>query len=244
MPRLPAPVRSRRADERRYLAALRQLLDPALIGLLQRLAQVGAYSEALRVLDGDLPENIPGLVPLVQDQLESIDRYHRWRTVAALGRALGVDIRPFLAQATISAFMRGRVEENVSLIRTIEPRLRAALRNDILRLQAEAPFDRAALRRVLSRDYRVAGYNLRRITRDQNNKLIGQLTEIRQQQLGISSYVWRTSEDERVRPTHVAKNGRRFRWDEPPADTGHPGQDIQCRCVAQAILPAQLPVTR
>ena len=47
---------------------------------------------------------------------------------------------------------------------------------------------------------------------------------------------WLTSDDERVRPSHREKVGKFFRWDDPPADTGHPGADIQCRCVAIAAL--------
>ena len=38
-----------------------------------------------------------------------------------------------------------------------------------------------------------------------------------------------------VRPTHVANSGIVFAWDAPPA-TGHPGEDIQCQCVAIAVI--------
>jgi len=181
---------------------------------------------------------MPELIPLVREQMERIDAYHRRRTMAVFSRALGVDIRPVLVEAAVRPFIEARIRENVALIRTIEPRYHDSLWRDIIQIQAEAPFDRAALSRVLARDYRSAGWNLRRLTRDQNNKMVGQLTEVRQWQLGVREYVWRTSEDERVRPTHVEKNGRRFEWGSPPPDTGHPGYDILCRCVAQAVLPA------
>lgn len=234
----PPPVRPRRADERRYLRALRDLLDPSLIALRDRLISAGGYVEAMRIL-ADTPvtddEKIPGLA---REEIENIDAYHRRRTILTLGRAMSVDIRPLLSRAAILPFIERGIVENVALIRTIEPRYHEALRRDILRLQGEMPFDRQALSRALARDYRAAGYNMRRLARDQNNKMIGQLTEIRQRQVGVTEYIWRTSQDERVRPEHAAKNGRKFRWDTPPPDTGHPGQDIQCRCVAQAVLPA------
>ncbi len=44
-------------------------------------------------------------------------------------------------------------------------------------------------------------------------------------------YIWRTSGDEKVRPSHAANNGKIFAWKNPPA-TGHPGQDYNCRCWA------------
>lgn len=76
----------------------------------------------------------------------------------------------------------------------------------------------------------------RLIARDQVNKLNGQLTELRQNELGVTRYVWRTSLDERVRDSHKSKEGKIFEWSNPPSDTGNPGEDIQCRCWAEPVL--------
>lgn len=45
-------------------------------------------------------------------------------------------------------------------------------------------------------------------------------------------YIWRTSGDDKVRPSHAINNGRIFSWDNPP-ETGHPGEDYNCRCWAE-----------
>ena len=45
-------------------------------------------------------------------------------------------------------------------------------------------------------------------------------------------YIWRTSGDEKVRSSHAANNGKIFAWDNPP-ETGHPGEDYNCRCWAE-----------
>jgi SPP1 gp7 family putative phage head morphogenesis protein len=74
------------------------------------------------------------------------------------------------------------------------------------------------------------------IARDQISKLNGQLTQTRQRGLGISRYIWATSNDERVRDSHRDKEGKIYSWDDPPADTGHPGEDFQCRCTAIPYL--------
>ena len=74
------------------------------------------------------------------------------------------------------------------------------------------------------------------IARDQVSKLNGNLTRERQTDLGVSGYIWRTVGDERVRDTHEDNDGELFSWDSPPA-TGHPGEDIQCRCWAEPVLP-------
>jgi SPP1 gp7 family putative phage head morphogenesis protein len=73
------------------------------------------------------------------------------------------------------------------------------------------------------------------IARDQTLKLNGAITEIRQTNAGVDSYIWSTSLDERVREEHVALEGQTFSWDSPP-EVGHPGEDYQCRCVALPVI--------
>jgi SPP1 gp7 family putative phage head morphogenesis protein len=80
------------------------------------------------------------------------------------------------------------------------------------------------------------------IARDQTKKLNSSLTKLRQQELGVEEYIWQTSNDERVRPTHKANNGKKFRWDDPPAVTGHPGNDVNCRCIARPVLEGLLDI--
>lgn len=72
------------------------------------------------------------------------------------------------------------------------------------------------------------------IGRDQTNKLNGRLMEADFEAAGQPAYIWRTSRDERVRPTHVALEGTIQSWASPPS-VGHPGQDIQCRCTPAPV---------
>ncbi len=87
------------------------------------------------------------------------------------------------------------------------------------------------------------------IARDQTAKFASDLNRIRQQNVGIESYIWRTSKDARVVGTpgglypkgsrahenHYAREGKEFRWDDPPSD-GNPGIPINCRCTAQPVI--------
>ncbi len=50
-------------------------------------------------------------------------------------------------------------------------------------------------------------------------------------------YIWRTVGDEKVRGNHAQREARIFSWDNPP-DGGHPGEDYNCRCWAEAYYPA------
>lgn len=50
---------------------------------------------------------------------------------------------------------------------------------------------------------------------------------------GIEDYTWQTMEDSRVRPTHAANNGKKFKWNKPNPVTGKPGDQVNCRCYAK-----------
>ncbi len=81
------------------------------------------------------------------------------------------------------------------------------------------------------------------IARDQVLKLNANITQTRHEAAGITQYVWRTSEDERVRPAHRLLDGTRQSYAQPPVvdpkrgRREHPGGDYQCRCTADPIIP-------
>lgn len=88
----------------------------------------------------------------------------------------------------------------------------------------------------IQKSFGITRRRAKNIARDQTAKLNSSLTKLRQQELGVEEYEWQTAGDERVRPTHRANAGKTFRWDDPPAKTGHPGTDVNCRCVAVPVL--------
>jgi len=70
------------------------------------------------------------------------------------------------------------------------------------------------------------------IARDQTLKLNGQLDRYKQTSAGITHFIWRTAKDERVRPEHKAREGKKYAWDNPP-NGELPGQPVRCRCTAE-----------
>lgn len=74
------------------------------------------------------------------------------------------------------------------------------------------------------------------IARDQTLKLNGDVNQIRQTEAGVTEFEWSTSEDERVREEHEALDGQTFTWAEGAPEEGFPGQPVQCRCCAIAVI--------
>ena len=180
------------------------------------------------------------LAALVRPHGRAVLRWNARKYETDLGRALGV-ATPFTAIRTDaidpdleSAALESWTRENVALIqgatREQVDRITAAV------LRAERAGTRAAeLEAEISTILNAGARRARVIARDQILKFNGQLDRLKQTEAGIDGYIWRTSGDERVRPSHRDLNGRRFTWAKPPPE-GAPGQPIQCRCQAEPDL--------
>ena len=99
--------------------------------------------------------------------------------------------------------------------------------------------------------YGVTKSRARTIARTETGKLNGNLTKVRNQELGINTYTWATANDgERVRPSHRELHNLLCRWDDDSvcsrdngktwikrksigAFVGAPGQDVNCRCTSR-----------
>jgi SPP1 gp7 family putative phage head morphogenesis protein len=161
--------------------------------------------------------------------------------------ALGVEVivpEPF-QQAAIDGFVR----ENLNLVQSLQgaqfDRMRAIVSRGI----------QGGLRVESIRDQLIAQLGIDKskaslLARDQTLRLHGELTELRQRNVGIEEYDWDTSGDERVRPRHAELQGTRQSWADPPVvqyatakrpeRRAHPGGDYQCRCQAIPVIPESL----
>lgn len=125
-------------------------------------------------------------------------------------------------------------QQNVQLIKTATESVKAETARVITQNPNLRPKELAAL---LQKQTGAATSRAMLWARDQTTKLHAQVQKERNKTAGIKRYVWRTAGpgDERVRETHEEREGLIFEWDDPP-EGGHPGEDIQCRCVPEPIL--------
>lgn len=157
------------------------------------------------------------------------------RLTVAIKESLKVDITGVLSQpSTIRDAMALAVKANVDLITSIPEQYLDKVEEAVY----EAMANGLRHEEIISEIERIGGVTESRaklIARDQVGKLNSDFSRVRQTDLGIEEYIWSTSGDERVREEHADLDGQTFRWDDPPPD-GHPGEAIQCRCVATPIF--------
>ena len=164
---------------------------------------------------------------------ELTSNFSRKQVGRVLSTMIGIDV--FFNEAWLQDEMKGFVENNVALIKSIPQKYFSEIEG-ITFQGARQGLTINTIKDQIEKRYEVSESKATLIARDQIGKFFGQLNELRQQDVGIDKYVWRTVGDNRVRPSHRDKDGRVFSWNRPPADTGHPGWDYQCRCWAEPYL--------
>lgn len=143
---------------------------------------------------------------------------------------IGVDLTPFYQASDIQLTVDQSIAANVSLIKSIPQQYSDKLEALVLNaLQTGQTNEELALE--IHKLGQSTEYRARLIAADQMGKINSNINKQRQLALGVESYTWQTAKDERVRTDHRNKQGKTFRWDNPPSG-GHPGEPIRCRCVA------------
>ena len=224
--------------ERSYLAQLRRIEHEVARGIREiiipayerRKAQLQdgltldadeASMDALRLLVGAMVRAATAQVTQLL-KLEGMRHTKAWMSAAR--RAFGIDLASVVSEEDLTDFLEVAALRNASLIR--------GLADDILKRVAQetttallAGESVKALQARLRKPLDVS---------DRRARLIRK----RHEEAGVDSYIWRTSQDERVRPRHSRLEGTKYRYGESTgAEEGlPPGQPIQCRCIAQAIV--------
>lgn len=206
---------------------------PVLLAILER---VGIAHETEFIAQG------PGVITqlgtaLNQWQDRQVSRY--------MGDVIGIDprkIRNFLGKRTLAATVNRWATDNVRIIQNVESDLLTQVGDAIADGLVQGQSTEEIAERISERG-RVGRSRARLVARDQLATLNHKVTRTRQETLGITEYRWITSMDERVRPEHAERNQKIFAWSSPPED-GHPGEAINCRCVATPIVPEDLDLFR
>lgn len=126
------------------------------------------------------------------------------------------------------------VNQNIDLIHSIDRRTLESIRYTLSENIIRAVDHKIFVEELTESIMHMADVNEKRaalIACDQVGKLNSQLAQLEQMNQGVDSYIWQTMMDNRVRPEHAARQGKRFYWDDPPSG-GHPGWAIRCRCSA------------
>lgn len=193
--------------------------------------ELGAFAT---MFQNYINNNLPEYNRVVDNVIREEEVRFRSQLIVTVKSNTGIDISPVLRSTDVGPQIEAAVLEHTRLIKGVSDELAKRVATTIIR-EAGRGTRAKDLAKILANDFGFAQKRARLIARDQLGAFTGVMNKVRQQQIGIDKYVWSTSMDERVRPDHAKREGRVFSWENPPSD-GHPGEPINCRCVAQAII--------
>lgn len=192
----------------------------------------------------------PSIKGIAKRWVSLTDERDRRKLEASLAKSLGVSAAAIFDEQPVKDVVELMGAEATHLISTIPEVYHAKVQEAVMQsYQQKALPDGMDLISYIGSIESMTYERAKTIAVDQTNKMHSMVTQARQTALGIEEYIWRTARDQRVvgtpgglypSPTklhgnHYAREGKVFRWDEPP-DDGHPGWAIRCRCYAEPII--------
>lgn len=183
-----------------------------------------SFSQQIKEKISSLAERIAQKI--VDEQKKSSDK----QLAELLRKQTGVDLSGLMKDEDIVEVIKEAIGANVALINSIPQQYLDRVEMAVLNGLQRGDLNKT-LSDELQKIHATTKSRAELIASDQLGKINSRLSQVRQQKLGITHYVWRTSRDERVRHNHRLRDGKLIAWDNPP-DDGHAGQAIRCRCVA------------
>ncbi|WP_162287785.1 minor capsid protein [Indiicoccus explosivorum] len=175
------------------------------------------------------------VVTIATDNLSLINKMNL-KNMKAQGRVAGVE--PVDADGKLADFMELSIQQNVSYITKIKDDFLV----DIERIVLNGVKKGSSMKGIREQLVQQIGFSRTRaefIAVDQMGSIFGQLTAKRHQSMGVKEFIWRDSDDERVRKTHENLDGKTFSYANPPTVGKRkvlPGEDYRCRCVADPVF--------
>lgn len=256
-------------DARRRLKGLTEPVQLELDLLMQNIdgmtpAEVAAELERIKKVYDYQIDGIANNV--AQSWVDAVNNYNRTQTMATMAKTLGINIAAIVDEA-MKDDLDLMVMEAASYIKTIPDYLIGKVTDRVIQHFKGIPMPEGrTLRQQIKEEFHVSDGRAKVLARDQTAKMNTSLNAIRQTNLGIDTYIWKTANDERVvgRPggkypkisklhrNHWMMQGLLCKWEDPTVysdDKGktwkkrlqempqvHPGVDIMCRCRAAPYI--------
>jgi SPP1 gp7 family putative phage head morphogenesis protein len=166
---------------------------------------------------------------------------HADRAFAARLKAAGFTVQ-FRTTRAVNDVLQASIAENVSLIKSIPSEYLTQVETIVMQ-GVQNGRDMHVIAEGLQKQLGVTRRRAETIARDQTNKSTAVIVRARQQEVGITEALWLHSRGGRhPRPTHLANDRKKYivaeGWLDPAINKRiWPGTEINCRCVARAILP-------
>lgn len=144
-------------------------------------------------------------------------------------------INPLKGDKGLNKIATGAIGDNVKLIKSIPKQYFKRVEKSIYNGLTSGK-STAAIAEDLKDIYEITDRRAKFIAIDQLGSINGDIVKQRQENLGLKYFIWLTSEDGKVRPSHAELNEKKFTWEHGAEVDGEdiwPGTDFRCRCTSE-----------
>lgn len=221
------------------------------VGTVEKFAdaQVGNWAVVFNQLDARAQRSIrqrfnkKRLNEEVARILNAVNRNNQMSLFNTVEDKIGISAQVMIAKEGLSPQINALIIETQKWVqKNLDDNL-AYFANNSLRIMAEGA----------SYDSLIEGFDIESVKQVEHSRFIarnqlasfnGLSNKIRAQKLGIKQAIWQTADDERVRPSHEARDGKTYDLDKGLYSSKdgkflQVGSDYLCRCVAKMIIPQE-----
>lgn len=175
--------------------------------------------------------------------------YVTWRKAArmnAKGKIVFMTLQKEL-ESPMGGFLNSLIGRNAEIIKTLPLSISQKVTNYIKEETLKGTRASEIAKQIKKEFPDKSKASARMIARTEVSKTQTELTRVRAENIGINWYIWRTSEDQRVRSSHEHMEDVLIRWSEPPSPEAldgqphtfghyHAGEIFNCRCYPEPVV--------
>ena len=224
------------APVREWQRQVRERLLPAyasVISQITRDAEEDEIAAAMTAVEMALEGTLASSRLELDQWMRTALRWHERKWAEKVRSGVGVDVYPFIDRTKSLARINSIQEAAASLIRDISEQARKDVSGIIWRGITEQRNRRDVAKDIQER-LGIARKRANLIANDQSQKLNSALSDIRAEEAGLDTYIWRHSGKKNYREHHKARDGKRYKRGEPAGD--QPGWAIYCGCHQQWVV--------
>ena len=180
--------------------------------------------------------------------VEGVGKKNQSRFERSIEGATGINISGVIIGEGLEDFVELQISKNVSLINSLPEeylkQVEIIVNNGVLNGSRFSTIAKEITAKVGSANSKLAG-RIKTIARNEVQTINAQMSQRRSEALGITRGIFRTSQDEKVRPCHAELNGVEYElskgaWSKTCQKFIIPGvTDINCRCSFSPVIEVQ-----
>jgi SPP1 gp7 family putative phage head morphogenesis protein len=259
--RVASPVRSQKMLENKYKVELNKLGRAMIKAVRERVLSYLKTNEELYVVDtladqielifATLNRDFTGTLvatfanSTATNIINTLNNNNKRRFNKSIESVTGVDLGNIIQVEGLQSFVDLNINKNVSLIKSLPEEylkeVETIVSNGLVSGARYSTIANQITAKVGSSNSKLAG-RIKTIARNEIQTINAQFNLRRSESLGITKGIYRTSEDESVRPCHAELNGVEYElakgaWSKTCKKFIQPGiTDINCRCDYSPII--------